>query len=65
MPVYENKFSSDGEVIALIRLMEQADAPVADPQRRGRNFRRIQFSFPSGTIASAAHGGHAGGGGGG
>ncbi len=51
MPIYEYICESDGTVIELIRPMRDADAPVKDPDGKGRAFRRTHSTF--GTPASA------------
>ena len=45
MPIYEYISESDGAVIELIRPMAEADAPVEDPENKGRTFRRKLSSF--------------------
>jgi hypothetical protein len=40
MPIYEYESVEDGAVIELLRSMKDADAPVEDPEGRGRTFRR-------------------------
>lgn len=63
MPLYEYVCEQDGTVIELLRPMSQADAPVDDPEGKGRVFRRKQSTFASsGTNVSL---GVSGGGGGG
>jgi len=47
MPIYEYQ-SSDGTVIELVRPMAQADAPVPDPDGKGRTFTRVQSTFATG-----------------
>ncbi|HLP85868.1 MAG TPA: hypothetical protein VK157_16070 [Phycisphaerales bacterium] len=46
MPLYEY-IANDGTVIELLRPMSQADAPVEDPQGKGRTFVRKQSTFAS------------------
>ena len=57
MPIYEYENDQDGEVISLLRPMAQADAPVDDPEGRGRTFRRRHSVFGVSTGASAESGG--------
>ena len=45
MPIYEYESEQDGEVISLLRPMSDADAPVDDPEGRGRTFRRRHSVF--------------------
>lgn len=54
MPIYEYEAVEDGEVIELMRLMKDADAPVDDPKGRGRTFRRKMSVFGVSGAASAA-----------
>jgi hypothetical protein len=54
MPIYEYEAVEDGEVIELMRLMKDADAPVEDPKGRGRTFRRKMSVFGVSGAASAA-----------
>ncbi|MEY4118800.1 MAG: hypothetical protein RLZZ116_2128 [Planctomycetota bacterium] len=62
MPIYEYEAVEDGEVIELMRLMKDADAPVEDPKGRGRTFRRKMSVFGvSGAASAAAPGASAGG----
>jgi hypothetical protein len=49
MPLYEYVCEQDGAVIELLRPMSQADAPVPDPDHKGRVFRRAPSSFAPGT----------------
>jgi len=66
MPVYEYRSDEDQQVIELIRPMSQADAPVEDPEGKGRTFRRIHsvFAASAGGASSPASGSGASGGGG-
>lgn len=48
MPLYEYVCEKDGTVIELMRPMAQADAPVADPEGKGRVFKRRHSTFASG-----------------
>ena len=50
--------ADDGTRLELIRPMDQADAPVVDPDAKGREFKRVLSSF-------ATRGGPSGGSGGG
>ena len=59
MPIYEYESEQDGEVISLLRSMAEADAPVEDPEGRGRTFRRRQSVFGVSTGASTGAGGSA------
>lgn len=59
MPLYEYECPDDGTVIELLRSAKDADAPVDDPEGKGRKFVRKLSVF-----ASSAAGGGAGGGGG-
>lgn len=54
MPIYEYQSEQDGEVISLLRSMSEADAPVEDPEGRGRTFRRRQSVFGVSTGAGAS-----------
>lgn len=45
MPLYEYVCEQDGTVLELIRPFSQADAPVEDPERRGRRFVRRLSTF--------------------
>lgn len=56
MPLYEYVCEQDGEVLELLRPMAEADAPVPDPENRGRTFVRRQSTFasPGGQSAAAA-----------
>lgn len=45
MPLYEYRCETDGSVIELMRPMAQADAPVEDPEGKGRHFSRVQSTF--------------------
>ncbi len=46
MPLYEYE-AEDGARIELMRPMSQADAPVEDPEGKGRTFTRILSVFAS------------------
>ena len=54
MPIYEYEAVEDGEVIELMRLMKDADAPVEDPKGKGRTFRRKMSVFGVSGAAAAA-----------
>jgi len=45
MPLYEYHCTQTGDTIELIRPMADADAPVDDPQRKGRVFVRKLSTF--------------------
>ena len=45
MPLYEYVCEATGETIELIRPMAEADAPVDDPERKGRRFVRKLSTF--------------------
>ena len=49
MPMYEYESVEDGEVITLLRRMQDADAPVVDPAGDGRTFRRRHSVFGVGV----------------
>jgi len=62
MPIYEYICEQDGTVLELVRPMNQADAPVDDPEGRDRAFRRRHSTFAtvaprSAPVAPAAAGG--------
>jgi putative FmdB family regulatory protein len=63
MPVYEYECKDDGSVIELIRPMSQADAPVEDPDGKGRSFKRKHSVFSAAGTAAGSSGGAGGGGG--
>jgi hypothetical protein len=48
MPLYEYVAKEDNTVIELLRPMSQADAPVQDPDGKGRTFVRKLSTFASG-----------------
>jgi putative FmdB family regulatory protein len=52
MPIYEYVCPEDGSVLSLLRPMSDADAPVEDPEGRGRHFsrRHSTFATPGGQI---------------
>jgi hypothetical protein len=60
MPLYEYESREDGTTISLLRAMKDADAPVEDPDGRGRTFVRKQSVFavagsPANPGAGQAH----------
>ncbi len=57
MPIYEYICEQDQTVIELIRPMSQADAPVDDPQGRGRVFTRKHSTFATGGAGPSTGGG--------
>ncbi|QOI99494.1 MAG: zinc ribbon domain-containing protein [Phycisphaeraceae bacterium] len=65
MPLYEYVCEQDGSVIELLRPIDRADAPVEDPQGRGRTFARRLSTFAAASGTSAGGGLSGGGGGGG
>jgi hypothetical protein len=48
MPIYEYA-AEDGTTLELIRPMSQADAPVEDPDGKGRTFTRKHSTFSAGS----------------
>ncbi|HLO41448.1 MAG TPA: hypothetical protein VK176_10525 [Phycisphaerales bacterium] len=54
MPLYEYSNDQDGTILELIRPMSQADAPVEDPEGKGRVFRRIHSTFSAGGGSASA-----------
>jgi len=62
VPMYEY-LADDGTLIELLRPIADADAPVPDPEGKGRSFKRAFSSFAahgastSGTPASGTSGG--------
>jgi putative FmdB family regulatory protein len=55
MPIYEYVCEADGEVIELLRSMNEADKPVEDPSGKGRAFVRRHSVFGvSGASATGA-----------
>jgi hypothetical protein len=62
MPIYEY-VADDGTRLEVMRSMKDADAPLADPEGKGRTFRRtlsVVASGPNkgGTSGSAGSSGH-------
>ena len=55
MPLYEYECQETGDVLTLLRTMDQADAPVDDPEGRGRTFTRKHslFGVNAGATESA------------
>jgi hypothetical protein len=51
VPIYEYT-CEDGTSLELIRPMSQADAPVEDPQGKGRTFTRKHSTFSAGAPSS-------------
>ena len=49
MPLYEYRAEEDGTVITLMRPMAEADAPIDDPDGKGRTFKRVFSSFAVGA----------------
>ncbi|MDP7028796.1 MAG: hypothetical protein QF733_01080 [Phycisphaerales bacterium] len=45
MPLYEYRCVEDGSLLTLLRPMRDADAPVDDPEGRGRTWERVQSLF--------------------
>ncbi|MCH2161761.1 MAG: hypothetical protein MK085_07795 [Phycisphaerales bacterium] len=45
MPLYEYECRDTGEVLTLLRTMDQADDPIEDPEGRGRHFTRKHSLF--------------------
>lgn len=52
MPLYEYQCEADGTVLELIRPMSQADAPVEDPEDKGRVFKRKHSTFSAGGASA-------------
>jgi putative FmdB family regulatory protein len=48
MPLYEYVCEQDGTVLELMSPMSQADAPVEDPDHKGRTFKRQHSTFATG-----------------
>ncbi len=53
MPMYEYICEQDGTRLELLRPMSEADAPVEDPQNKGRVFRRA-ISVPNAKTSGGA-----------
>ena len=62
MPLYEYE-AQDGTVVELMRPMSQADAPVQDPEGKGRVFTRVMSVFQSGGKGDSSGSGASSGGG--
>lgn len=56
MPLYEYVSQSDGAVIELLRPISQADAPVPDPDGKGRTFVRRHSTFATGGATGTSPG---------
>lgn len=54
MPLYEYVCEQDGTVIELLRPISQADAPVNDPEGKGRSFVRKHSTFATGGQAASS-----------
>lgn len=66
MPLYEYICDETGDIIEQLRPMADADKPLADPEGKGRTFRRKHSTFQAQASASSSSGrGSMGGGGGG
>ena len=50
MPMYEYECRETGEVLELLRSMDDADKPVEDPAGEGRNFVRRHSIFGVGGV---------------
>jgi hypothetical protein len=53
MPLYEYVAREDGTTIELLRPMRDADAPVMDPENKGRTFVRASSTFATGGAAKS------------
>ncbi len=57
MPIYEYVCEEDGTTLELIRPMADADKPPADPENKGRSFKRKMSTFSAlGTTPSSTGG---------
>lgn len=56
MPLYEYVSHEDGTVIELLRPIRQADAPVTDPDGKGRTFKRKHSTFAAASSGSGGSG---------
>jgi len=64
MPLYEYVCEKDGTRVELLRPIGEADKPVADPDGKGREFRRVHSTFAAqGNPAAGPRGIPVGGGG--
>jgi hypothetical protein len=50
--MYEYVSEQDGTRLELLRPMAQADAPVPDPENKGRTFKRVHSTFAAAGSAS-------------
>ncbi len=57
MPLYEYRCVEDGSLVTLLRPMRDADAPVEDPEGKGRAFERVQSLFSVDAPDPKSHGG--------
>lgn len=48
MPIYEYECEKDGTVFEMLRPIADADKPVADPDGKGRVFKRRHSTFATG-----------------
>ncbi len=55
MPIYEYVCEQDGTHLELLRPMSEADAPVEDPQNKGRVFKRA-MSVPNAKTSGGGSG---------
>ncbi|MDX2117645.1 MAG: FmdB family zinc ribbon protein [Planctomycetota bacterium] len=62
MPIYEYVCERDGTRLELLRPMSQADAPVEDPEGKGRVFTRVHSTFAATGSREASAAGPGGGG---
>lgn len=63
MPLYEYLCEKDGTRLELLRPIAEADKPVADPDGKGREFKRVHSTFAAqGNPASGPKGVPVGGG---
>jgi len=56
MPIYEYRAEEDGAVVELVRPASQADAPVEDPEGKGRTFTRVLSTFAAHGVSGGAGG---------
>ena len=56
MPLYEYRCEETGTTITLLRPMAEADAPVEDPEGKGRLFKRVHSTFSVGSVLPCEHG---------
>lgn len=57
MPLYEYVCEDDGSVVEVMRPMRDADAPLDDPDGRGRTFVRKMSTFAAKSSAGGGGGG--------